>query len=136
MVTYEFICQNRECQNHGLRFDSLLKSWDAPDPNCPSCGQVMERQFPAPKCVFTRPYHWYDVNTEQRHQNYNNEGVKVVRRNTEDGEPRVEYLTTYQQVKEYCKAEGLAMPGEVNPNIEVGKDGRMVSTRGITGQWV
>jgi hypothetical protein len=135
MVTFDFICQNESCEVHGVRFESLLKNWQSPDPECPKCGRSMERQPAAPKCVFVRPYHWYD-NRGAALENYDPNGVKVVRRKTVDGKPQVDYLTTYKQMKEFCKSEGYAVPGEVSSSAEVDASGKTLSTRGVSGQWI
>lgn len=140
MVTYDFICRVEGCDRNGVRCESLLRSWDSPDPKCPSCGNTLERQFCAPKGIWMKPWGAYGAREQDRRQpGFTEEGIHVVRRqSSRDPEGGIEkdFLRTRQDVREYCKAEGLSMPDDVNPNAEIDSTGKTLSTSGMPGQWV
>jgi len=52
-----------------------------------------------------------------------------------DGSPEPVVIRTRQDQREYCRAEGLVDPSDVNPNLQINSDGRSTATSGITGQW-
>jgi len=57
------------------------------------------------------------------------------KKGTKSGKPELVKLETFQDQREFCKAEGLVNPKDVG-NWEVGSDGKSLQTRGIAGQWV
>lgn len=140
MVVFDFKCLTEGCENNGKRFESLLKRWDSPNPNCPKCGVVMERQLAAPRTIWVKPWAEYGARPQDKESpTYNPDGITVVRRKSSGlgyDVPEKCFLQTRQEVKEYCKQEGLAMPDEMSPNAEISKDGKSLSTAGMPGQWV
>jgi hypothetical protein len=53
-----------------------------------------------------------------------------------DGKPEKVIIDSFAKQREYCKAEGLRNPSDINPNSTVSEDGRKMHTSGVRGQWV
>jgi hypothetical protein len=51
------------------------------------------------------------------------------------GAPEPVRITTRQEQREFCKAEGLMMPDEMPHHMEASADGRSVSSQGMPGCW-
>jgi hypothetical protein len=134
----DFHCSNEDCEAHGKPFESMLKSWDSPDPKCPYCEAPLTRHHPAPKPVWLKPYAQYGQPGKEKF-NSDAEGIFVHRVKSSrlpDGSPERVRLTSRAEVKEYCRQEGLVMPDDINPNVTVREDGKGMDTRGLKGQWV
>jgi hypothetical protein len=52
-----------------------------------------------------------------------------------DGSPEAVRITTRQEQMEYCRAEGLEDPADLNPHLEVSDDGTSASFYGKKGSW-
>ena len=140
MPTYDFKCKSEDCPAAGVKFESLLRHWNDPNPACPRCGHALERQQAAPNLVWMKPYADYGLRQSDIDQGqYNPDGVAAQRvRSTRhlDGTPEKVMLRTYQEAKQFCKDEGLQMPDEMNPNVTIKGDGKTMDTAGLNGQWV
>jgi len=140
MPTYDFLCDGEACKQHGVKFESLLRRWDDPNPACPSCGAGLTRLASAPKAIWLK--NWADYGLRQsdiESGQYNPDGVTAYRvKSTRhvDGTPEKVLLTSRQEAKTFCKDEGLSMPDEMNPNVTVRPDGKGMDTAGLPGQWV
>lgn len=139
MPTFDFRCPNSLCPSP-RKFETLLKHWDDPDPACPRCGAPLERQVPAPKAIWTKPWSEYGFREgDQKNPNWSKEGTYVYRTRSSrlpDGAPERVLLRNRQDVKEYCKAEGLNLPDDLNPNARISEDGKTLHTCGEPGQWI
>lgn len=140
-VVYDFRCRNAECPKLGFPFESLLRRWDSPDPACPSCGQTLERQFPAPRLGWVaKPWVEYDLKETHREAGcYDSEGMWVTRRRSTsrpDGEPERVLIQSRQEMKRYCEEEGCYNPEDLPPHLEIDKDGKQLKWAGHSGQWV
>lgn len=136
MPTYEFSCKDTLCISSGRKRDSLLRKWDDPNPNCPECAGTMQRHEPSPATIFAGSVGRFSSPDKEY---YDPNGFWVTRTQSSrkvDGSPEKQYITTRQEQREYCRAEGLRMPDDVNTNAEVSKDGRTLITTGVKGQWV
>jgi len=56
------------------------------------------------------------------------------RRSGKNGKPEKCQINTFQEQREFCKAEGLVNPKDIGP-MEVHSDGVGASTRGMPGAW-
>lgn len=130
MPVYDF-----ECRSCHVRSESYLPKWDAPDPACERCGAAQERLFSRFGVVFTgviTASKYKDPKREDAHT----DGVWCYRRRSSlSGQPEPVYLETHQELREFCKAEGLYDPSEVPRNMEIGADGKTLSSTGMPGQW-
>jgi hypothetical protein len=52
-----------------------------------------------------------------------------------DGGPERVKITNIQEQREFCKAEGLIMPNEINSRSEISDDGKKLYTSGMKDQW-
>lgn len=141
MPVYDFACRSEGCEGNGIRFESLIKRWDSPNPECPHCHAALDRLPAAPKPIWTKNWAEYGVpkNGTATDPNWTPDGVWAYRtkstRNTDGSKEKV-LLTSHAEMRSYCRDEGLIPPDEVNSNAEVSKDGRTLSTSGVRGQWL
>lgn len=141
MPTYDFKCDAEACEAKGALFESLLRHWDSPNPPCPHCGSPLSRQLAAPKAVWMKNWAEYGLRGEKDKQNPNwtPEGVWAYRTKTSrnaDGSKEKVLLTTHAEMRSFCRDEGLVPPDDVNPNVEVSKDGRVATSGGTKNQWI
>ncbi len=141
MPTYEMKCRQEGCSAAGVLFETLLRHWDDPNPNCPHCGTQLERQLAAPKCIWMKNWAEYGIRTEKDKQcpNWTPEGIWAYRtkstRNADGSKEKV-MLRTHSEMRSYCRDEGLIPPDDVNSNAEVSKDGHGLTTHGVQGTWI
>ncbi len=132
MPMFEFMCQTPGCIHAGFVVEKYLSHWNNLDPQCPECKATAQRLmsgFAIPLCgVITQRYN--DKKLEGAHQ----EGHFAWRKNTPDGNPKLEFIETFQQQREFAKAEGLISPTDMGP-VEIGADGKSSSSRGLPGCW-
>ena len=132
MPIYDFVCQG-DCESNGLVRESYLRKFESPDPNCPECGQPMERQIVSRVSVcWARPLGHYDAPGSQM----GGDSHVVYRKNSSrSGNPEPVVIDSIQKQREFCRDEGLINPTDLNPNARAGDDGKL-ATSGVKGQWV
>lgn len=139
MPTYDFRCRNSECPGPDVKFESLLRHWDDPNPSCPYCRVELERQVAAPHLGWiNKPY--TDLDLKEDHVtsgNYCKEGVWVPRLATKVGDkPGRRLARTPEEHRRLCKEEGWIYPADLPPHVEIAKDGKTLKGNGNAGQWV
>ncbi len=110
---------------------------DTPNPKCPECLTETERMH----STFATPW----TGTLDRHNKKGCEthnacdgghiAYRVRSSRMADGSPEEVRISTYQQMREYTRAEGLVDPTDVNPTIEGNAEGMWGNTSGFSGQW-
>lgn len=117
-----------------------MRHFDDKDPDCPKCKIALARQLPAPKSIWLKNWSEYGLReSDKSFANYTPDGVWAYRTKsprTLDGSPERVLLKSRQDVVEHCKAEGLMLPDDINPNAEFERDGKTVQTAGTSGQWI
>lgn len=105
------------------------------------CGAVAVRSNEirqAPAVVWTGPIGQRYRNRDG--QDYHSpDGQWAYTRKGPDGEPcapRAVRLENWQDVKAYAKSEGCFDPRDLPKTVEVGEDGKQISSRGFSGQEV
>jgi len=124
-----------KCETCNAQYETLLRRHTDPNPDCPVCLVPMERLPAAPATIYAKPLGEYGDRSKEY---YNPDGIVAYRNKTTrnaDGSPEKVFLRTIQEQREYCKAEGLIMPNEINSNAEINRSGRGLSTSGVKGQW-
>jgi hypothetical protein len=132
----ETICSNTGCDHYArnLKQEHFYHVSDKEPKPCDYCGgDTRFVEFSAFNVVFTGTItaRYNDRSIE----NWHVEGHWAYRtKSTPDGKPKGEYITTFQQQKEFCRAEGLALPQELPRNFHVAEDGKTVlNTCGMPG---
>lgn len=136
MAVKEYVCKTPFCTEYGVAFEIML-GVNAPDPKCPECLVVTE-QLPS---RFATPW----TGTLDR---YNKAGCETLNgckgghiqwrirsSRLADGSAEPVRITNRQEQREFCRAEGLVDPTDVNPNLEGNSDGVWQNTSGFSGQW-
>ena len=132
MPLYLHACKSPQCSAVGVAIEHFFFRSDPPAPACEYCGGPTERRIGLPNVLWTRPLSSYNDPTKE---NAHEEGHWAWRTHTVSGNPEPEYITTFAQQKAFAKAEGLRLPGEVNPNARISADGKKWETSGVKGQW-
>jgi len=128
MPLYEFQC------GCGWEGEHYLRHYDDPNPPCERCGGALRRLMSRFGVVFTGALttKYMDKNRENAHM----EGFWAYRKKSSvSGQPEAEWIDTWDKLKSFNKAEGLAMPGEVPTNSTISADGRRIISNGMPGQW-
>jgi putative FmdB family regulatory protein len=132
MPTFDLSCGS--CKD-GKKYETLLRRHTDPDPDCPVCGNQLNRLLAAPAAIWLGSIGRFGNPTKEY---YNPDGVVAYRVNSTrnvDGSPEKVFLRTRRDQVNYCRAEGLRMPDEINSNAEMCKNGKNLSTSGVSGQW-
>lgn len=129
MPVYEFYCER--CQTKSEQyFHTALES----APKCPSCGGPRV-WLPS---IFATPF-LGEITSRYKlrdREGSEEDGVWMYRKKTSlSGEPEPVYIRTWSELREFCRAEGLSLPGEVPTNATISPDGRKLSSAGMPGQW-
>jgi hypothetical protein len=133
MPIRELVCSTGGCSNHGITYDWFARTMDRPDPKCPDCGHQMGRLVSAFATPWTGTLDRFERPDCEQHQKVG-DGHRVWRVKSSrmpDGSPESQIIRTRQDQREYCKAEGLVMPDDMNPNSFISADGRHLSTVGV-----
>ena len=121
MPVYEFTCPTVGCRNNDLREEHYLSRFSAPNPVCSACGVVAVRLM----STFNVPF----VGTitsrynDKKREYASAEGLWATRKKTPDGKPQQVFLETWQDRREFLKAEGLVAGEDVGP-IDAPADGK------------
>lgn len=132
----EFWCESRKCAMRGRVVTLLWREEPITGrhyPLCPTCGDVLRENVSAPNVIWCGEIdHRYRDKTKDGY--FADPGQTVYTRNTPDGKPKALHLSTWQDVKEHCKREGLRDPRECGNNIQVAEDGKkLLNTCGMPG---
>ena len=113
--------------------DCYLSRWDAPDPPCPVCLGPRRRLmscFASPFMGSLRKY------SDLKREGAQMDGFYAYRKRTSvSGQPEPVFLSSVAEVREFNKAEGLSPPGEIPRNVQIGSDGKTLSSAGMPGNW-
>ena len=129
MPVYEVWCP--ECNREEEYFSHVRTDEDPP---CPGCGGWRQRRVSSFKVVFSGPL-------TARYNDPKREGAQMEGfwdyrvRSSVSGQPEPVFLETWDQLREFRKAEQLSMPGDVPANATISRDGRTISSAGMPGQW-
>lgn len=134
MPIYESYCQR--CQRtqewYAKHFVEITEN-----PFCDQCGDPMLRGASRFGVVFSGPI-TKKYNDNMKADSYHQEGHWAYRiKSSKDGNPEPVYIETFQQQKEFCRAEGLVNPKDL-PNMEADSEGKFRSNAGVgmPGTWV
>jgi predicted nucleic acid-binding Zn ribbon protein len=126
---FEFLCQDSACRLSGTAVEHFFHS-DPGDVLCESCGGKTSRLISTFGIVFTGPLTKKYNNPKL--ENYHSEGYWAVRKKTLDGKESHVWIDNWDTRREFMKSEGLMDTGPV----EIGSDGKSISTRGLPGAWI
>jgi putative FmdB family regulatory protein len=122
------------CQPCGEVEEMYRKRYGEPPPPCPRCGAERITLASRFAVVFTG-----DITSRYKlkdREDAYTDGVWMYRKRTSlSGEPEPVYIQTWQELREFCKAEGLSQPGEAPTNASISSDGKRLSGAGMPGQW-
>jgi hypothetical protein len=139
MPLREGVCSNTLCSCGGVRQEHYYKRSDDPPVACDHCGQPTKFVISAANPVWLKPINSYNSpNIHDRHAQ-NSEGHIAYRTRSSrlvGGAPEPVQIRSIQDQREYCKAEGLAMPSDLPAVSRVSDDGMKISGRGLPGQEV
>lgn len=137
MPVFECCCTNPNCSEYCFVDEHYLPHSYSPDQACEACGLPTHRipsTFSAPWTGtldrFREKGYESHGNTEGGHVAYRVRSSRLV-----GGGPEAVRITTRQEQREYIKAEGLEDPSDINPHMEIGKDGQSASFFGVKGVW-
>jgi hypothetical protein len=132
MPLLEGICEDRQCAAYRYKQEHFYHHWDAEPLNpCSICGGPTVRVMSAFNVAFSGVIsaRYNDRNLENAHQ----EGHTVWGRDSK-GKAFSKKITTFQEQREWCREQKLALPSEMPSNYEVAEDGRTVkSSMGMPG---
>jgi predicted nucleic acid-binding Zn ribbon protein len=107
--------------------------WYSPDPPCPVCLGPRRRLM----SCFASPF----MGSLRKYSDLKREGAQMdgfwayKKKSSVSGQPEAVFLDSVSAVREFNKAEGLTAPGEVPRNVQIGSDGKTLSSTGMSGQW-
>lgn len=130
---FELSCGSEGCPAHGRIFEAYLNRWDDPNKPCAECGGATGRHISGFGIVFTGVItaKYNDPTLDGGHQ----DGHFAWRtKDTKSGKPELQFIETFQDQREFAKAEGCINPKDIGP-VEVGSDGKSISSRGLPGCW-
>lgn len=133
MPLFEFLCEQDDCVLRDMVVEHYLTRWTDADPKCEYCGHQTSR------CLSTFNMPFVGVMTarynDKKKAGAHREGMWAVRRKTLSGKPENVFLETFQDRREFCKAEGLIPAEDVGP-IDADPDGKhqISQTRTRTGR--
>lgn len=133
---HEFRCRTPFCTEHGIVFEVRIPSGSS-DPKCPECLMETERiasRFAAP---WTGTLDRYNKSGCETHNPCDGGHIQYRVRSSRlaNGAPEPVRITNRQEQREFCRAEGLTDPTDVNPNVQPNEDGMWANTSGFAGQW-
>ncbi len=133
MPIRELVCETPSCEISGIRYEWFARTISKPDPNCPKCGQQMQRQISTFNAIWTGTLDKFEQPGHERHQKYGDGhwAWRVKSSRLADGGPEKVLIRTRQDQLEYTKAEGLIMPDDMNPNSIISADGKRLDTVGV-----
>jgi hypothetical protein len=134
---FDHVCDSTECVRRGEIEEHYFRHASDPEPLCASCGVPQRRLLSLVNPVFVGEItaRYNDKSSEKPHEEGHWAYRKRSTRNA-DGSPERVRISTWQQQKEYCKAEGLVNPKELPSNVSMGADGKSMKSNGLPGQWV
>lgn len=129
----EYVCRNPACS----KAEAVASASASSGPVCLGCNRAMEiRLFPV-STVFTGVItaRYNDKGTPGAHLDghwgWRRKSSKV------PGKPEPVFIETWDQQRDFCRAEGLANPKEMPRNFEIGEDGKGAkNTMGMPGSEV
>jgi len=132
-------CENKECTRYLEPVEHFYHSSQTEDLPCEGCGGDTTRLISGFAAPWTGTLDRY-IDPKCSDHNMRGHGHvqwRVKSSRNVDGSPERVLLQTRQEQKEFCRAEGLEDPFDMNPNygVEEGSDGFQSSTR-LRGSWV
>lgn len=136
MPIRESICLNPECELLNKPVEHYYHRQDSAPSDCAACGGKTELVFSRFGIVWTGDitarYLDRDKSREAAPRTGAEGGHYVYERVNGKSVPR--WISTWQEQREHCKRNGLAVPSEVGRNLNVGEDGKTVaSPMGLPG---
>ena len=137
MPIFEYVCTEPTCERFDKEFERFLhpRQMDDPNPECEACHGVTVKLVSSYNAPFTGDLGKYldpkasMVNQEKTgHWQWRVKSSRNV-----DGSPERVFLDSVAAQRDFCKAEGLIMPNEINHNHD-GGDGTQSSSR-MRGSW-
>lgn len=134
MPIFEKACVNPGCAAYRHVVEYYSHRATEQDPPCSVCSSDCKRILSRFRVVFTGAFgtKYNDTKKEGSWQ----EGHWVWRRKTKSGNPEPEYLTGFEQQRQYCRDEGLVNPKDVPAYSEIDSEGKKVSSAGMPGTWI
>lgn len=133
MPLYEDVCFRPECPVYDQAVERYYSTSSTPQKPCIECGGPTERLMSRFGVVWTGPItaKYNDKESKGAHK----EGHWAFRKKSSlSGKPEPVFIETFQQQREFCKAEGLVNPTQAPRNLVVKEDGRtLANTRGMPG---
>lgn len=138
MPVRELRCNTVSCPNEAIVYEWFARSMDKADPKCPACKEQMERlhsRFATPFVGLLSRFNEPGKEHFQQTSDGGHVAWRVKSSRLADGGPEKVKIMTHQDQREFCKAEGLIMPDDINPNAEIEDSGKKLCTSGMKGQW-
>ncbi len=122
-----------ECSACRAVEEDVLVRRDEAAPPCPACGGERKALVSRFGTVFMGSLRKY---SDLKREGADHEGFWVYRRKSSiSGQPEPVYLSTFAEVRDFNKAEGLSAPGEVPTNSTISANGKVIKSDGMPGQW-
>lgn len=124
MPLFESSCISQSCPLAG-QVTEWLGKYEDPEPLC-TCGTPMTRLVSRFGVIWTGALtsKYVDRSLEGGHGDGGHWAYRT--KNTASGKPEPVYIETFQQQREYCKAEGLGLPSDTDFAM-ISDDGRSTS---------
>lgn len=139
MPVRELRCDNEACVYHPIpKFEWWASNMSKEDPSCPKCGVKMTRLVSMFAAPWTGTLDRFKTSDREPFNDCPDGGHymwRVKSSRLPDHGPEKVRIETRAQQKELCRAEGLIMPDDVNPNAFIEPDGKNFATVGIAGSW-
>lgn len=136
MPIYENACSHLPCEKYSEPFEWWASSSTKPNPACSACSRPTVRLISTFAVCWSSPLSKYNDKNAQQKASDSHVAWKIHSTTRDDGKPERVVIDSIQKQREYCKAEGLRLPSDINPNASVSSDGKKLYTNGQRGQWV
>jgi len=123
MPIYESACATRDCAEFGVVNEWLARSADSPELDCVSCGKPMERRVSRFGVIWTGPITSRYLQKGMEGENGDGSHWMYRTKGTKSGKPEPVLITTFQEQRDFAKAEGLGLPQDTSPG-RISADGR------------
>lgn len=138
MPIFEDVCAVEGCKEYANVNEMFYHHKPEHPPKCKACGSENKWVISTFGIVWAKPLGDYADTSKEYGDKQQAEGGHWVTRvrssRLANGDPERVFLRTIQEQREYCREEGLVPPDEVG-QVEIHRDGKQYSSRGLPGCW-
>jgi hypothetical protein len=137
MPVYEYQCVNPNCLSEGETIEIFRWHQADANPPCAICGQQTDRVLSTFATPWLGTIDRFNLPGIEGHNSIDGGHIAYRTRSSRlPGQaPEPVRITTRQEQLEYCRAEGLHDPTDINPHMEFDEDGTTVRYHGMKGAW-